>query len=379
MTMKIGIIGCGNIFDAYLRNAPHFHDLKYVACADLNAELAQHKASLYGLDAMSLDSMLERDDIEAMVNLTVPNAHAEVSLKVIAAGKHVYSEKPLAVTLAEGKAILDAAQRHGVRVGAAPDTVLGPAVQSGRAIVDSGELGTVVSGLAAVQSHGMEHWHPNPGFFYKKGGGPVLDVGPYYVSTLVNLLGPVKCVKASGTIGQAERIVTAEGPTKGDVITVETYTTLHALLTFAGGAEIALLASWDVWNSDLRPIELHGALGTLRLPDPNSFSGDLAVSVGKDRFRGIETKAMPYGAYNRDWVGDGVFRASCYRGLGLAEMASAIQAGTAHRCSGEFAFHALETMLAIEDAAASGCTVNLASSCARPPLFSAADATRLMA
>jgi predicted dehydrogenase len=220
---------------------------------------------------------------------------------------------------------------------------------------------------------------PNPSYFYKKGGGPVLDVGPYYVSTLVNLLGPVTSVKASGTIGYAERVVTTEGPTKGDVIKVETYTTLHALLSFACGAQVTLLASWDVWNSDLRPIELHGTEGTLRLPDPNSFSGDVAVSVGAKSFRSIHTNSMPFGAFNRDWVGDGVYRSSCYRGLGLADMASTIQAGVTHRCSDEFAFHVLETMLAIEDAAAGNCTVKLKSSCSRPPLLSAETATQLMA
>jgi predicted dehydrogenase len=378
MKIKIGVIGCGNIFDAYIRNAVHFRDLSYVACADLNAELAQRKASLYGLDAMSIDAMLGRENIDVVLNLTVPNAHAEVSLKAIAAGKHVYTEKPLAVTLAEGAAILDAARQGGVRVGSAPDTILGPAVQSGRAIVDSQEIGKVVSGLATVQSHGMEHWHPNPGFFYKKGGGPVLDVGPYYVSTLVNLLGPVTSVKASGTIGYAERVVTTEGPTKGDVIKVETYTTLHAMLSFASGPQVTLIASWDVWNSDLRPIELHGTEGTLRLSDPNSFSGELAVSVGAKSFRSIHTNTMPFGAFNRDWVGDGVCRSSCYRGLGLADMASAIEADVTHRCNGEFAFHVLETMLAIEDAAASNRTVNLMSSCSRPPLLTEEDATRLI-
>ena len=379
MKINIGVIGCGNIFDAYIRNAVHFRDLSYVACADLNTEIAQRKAALYGLEAMSIDAMLGRDDIDVVLNLTVPNAHAEVSLMAIAAGKHIYTEKPLAVTLAEGAAILDAARQRGVRVGSAPDTILGPAVQSGRAIVDSQEIGKVVSGLATVQSHGMEHWHPNPSFFYKKGGGPVLDVGPYYVSTLVNLLGPVTSVKASGTIGYPERVVTTEGPAKGDVIKVETYTTLHALLSFASGAHVTLLASWDVWNSDLRPIELHGTEGTLRLADPNSFSGEVAVSVGAKSFRSIHTNTMPFGAFNRDWVGDGVCRSSCYRGLGLADMASAIQAGVVHRCNGEFAFHVLETMLAIEDAAASNGTVNLRSSCSRSPRLTGEDAMRLMA
>ena len=378
MTLNVGVIGCGNISDTYFRNAPLFSDIRYVACADLDMAAAKLKAETYGVTPSSVDALLNRDDIDAVLNLTVPVAHAEIALRAIAAGKHVYTEKPLAVSLREGRDMLEAARIRGVRIGSAPDTVLGPGLQTARRILDAGEIGMTISGLGAVQSHGMEHWHPNPEFFFKKGGGPVLDIGPYYVGALVHVLGPVKRVKASGSIGYRERVVQAEGPAKGNAIKVETFTTLHALLTFASGAEIVLLASWDVWNSDLRPLELHGTMGTLRIPDPNLFSGPISVSTGASNFRTVETAALPFGAGNRDWDGDGVLRYSCYRGLGLAEMASAIERGTVHRCSAEVGYHVLETLLAIEEAAAENCVINLRSTCERPARFDAADAEQLM-
>lgn len=379
MPMKIGVIGCGNISDTYFINGPLFRDIEYVACADLNAETARQKAAKYGLKALSVDELLKRDEIDAVLNLTVPNAHAEVALRAIAAGKHVYTEKPLAVSLREGREILEAARISGVRVGSAPDTVLGPAVQTARGIIDSREVGTVISGLGSVQDYGMEHWHPNPTFFYKKGGGPVLDMGPYYISALVHMLGPVTTVQASGSIVYPQRVVKTEGPTKGTLINVETLTTLQALLSFASGAQIVFLASWDVWNSDLRPLELHATEGTLRIPDPNQFSGRLSVSVGPDDFRDIETNSLPFGSYNRDWAGTGVLSNSCYRGLGLADMAASITAGTEHRCSAEIGFHVLEILLGIEEAAFEKRIVNLDSTCERPAVLTSADAQRLLA
>ncbi len=377
MALRIGVIGCGNISDTYLRNGPLLRDVDYVACADLRPEAAAAKAAEFGLEALDIPALLAREDIDAVLNLTIPSAHAAVSLQALEAGKHVWSEKPLALSLSDAQAVLDLAEAKGLRVGAAPDTFLGPAGQEARAQIDAGAIGEVVTGLATVLSLGMEDWHPNPGFFYLEGGGPVLDMGPYYIASLVNLLGPVASVQATGRIGRRERLVTAEGPMQGQTIPVETFTTLNALLSFASGAEITLLASWDVPNADLRPIELHGTGGTLRISDPNDFGGVIAFAAPGGEFAETDTSERPFGADNRLWLGEYPF--SCYRSLGLAEMARSIGTGVPHRCSGDFALHVLEVMLAIQSAATERRCVDIASRPERPAPFSPAEAASLLA
>lgn len=376
MALNVGIIGCGNISDTYLKNASLFSDLRYAACADIRPEAAVAKAAAFGLEALSIDALLQREDIDIILNLTVPAAHAEVSISAIEAGKHVFSEKPMAVSLSEGRALLEAATNRGRRVGIAPDTILGPGLQSARAIVDEGRIGNVITGLAAVQSHGMEDWHPNPEFFYKAGGGPVLDLGPYYISALVQLLGPIREVQAVGSIGNAERLVTADGPMKGKKIKVETFTTLNALLRFQSGADVSFLSSWDVWASDLRSIELHGTDGTLRIPDPNGFGGTVSYCGRGGDFTEIDTSSSPFGADNRLW--EGQFPYSCYRGLGMADMASSIERGVPHRCSAELGLHTLEVLVALEEAARSRGSVSLSGTCNRPAALTGDEAIALM-
>jgi predicted dehydrogenase len=373
MALNVGVIGCGNISDTYFRNASLFKGLNYKACADLRPEVAAAKAGQYGVEAVTLDAMFQRDDIDIVLNLTVPVAHAEVSLRAIEAGKHVFTEKPLTISLAEGKQLLDAASAKGVRLGVAPDTILGPGVQTARAVIDRGEIGEVITGLAAVLSHGMEDWHPNPEFFFKRGGGPVLDLGPYYISAMIHLFGPIRQVQAAGRIGLAERLVTADGPMNGKSIKVETFTTLNALLSFESGAEITFIASWDVWSADLRPIELHGVDGAIRVPDPNNFGGAVAFSKRGGEFSTIDTAYMPFGADNRLWAGE--FPYSCYRGLGMADMAHSLERGVAHRCSAEVGFHALETLLAIEEAAVTHKAITLSSTCTRPEALTTQEAS----
>jgi predicted dehydrogenase len=372
MTLRVGVVGCGNISDNYFQNAPLFQDLNYVACADLRTESAAAKAAQYGVEAVTLDDLFRRDDIDLVLNLTIPAAHAEISLRAIEAGKHVFSEKPMAIDLVEAERIISAGKAKGVRVGIAPDTVLGPGVQLARGIIDEGQIGSVVTGLAAVLSHGMEDWHPNPTFFFQRGGGPVLDLGPYYISALVHLLGPVREVHAAGRIGTAERLVTAEGPMNGKSIKVETFTTVNALLSFASGAELTFLASWDVWSSDLRPIELHGTEGSLRVPDPNNFAGSISSSRPGQAFSTTETTDLPFGSNNRLWAGE--YPYSCYRGLGMADMARSIELGKPHRCSAELGLHALEVLLAMEEAAQSHRTITLKSTCDRPAILTAEEA-----
>jgi predicted dehydrogenase len=295
--MRIGLVGCGVISDVYLKNAPRFRDMVFTAASDINPDAAMKQAGRYAIEARSVKDLLASDDVDIVLNLTIPEAHAEVSLAALDAGKHVYSEKPLAATVADGVAVVAAAKARGLRIGAAPDTVLGAGVQQARALIDGGAIGRPLSGLAAVMSHGMEHWHPNPGFFFRAGAGPVFDMGPYYLSALVTLLGPVASVQAAGKIGFAERIVTTpESPVRGQSIRVETLTDVHALLLFASGAHVTFMASWDVWKHGLPPIELHGELASLRLPDPNWFGGDLLIA-GKDQdWRTIRTDDKTFGA-----------------------------------------------------------------------------------
>lgn len=377
MAMRVGLVGCGNIADIYLLNAARFRDIGFVACADLKPEAAAARAEQYGIAARPVGDLLASDDVDIVLNLTIPEAHAEVSLAALAAGKHVYSEKPLATTLAAGDAILAAAAPGGLRVGAAPDTVLGAAVQQARALIDAGEIGRPLTGLAAVLSHGMEHWHPNPGFFFRPGGGPVFDMGPYYLATLVNLLGPVASVQATGQIGFAERVVTTPGsPVLGQSIKVEVLTSAQALLEFASGAQVTFLASWDVWNHGVLPIELHGQAASLRVPDPNWFGGDLHLATDSKSWRAVETGAMAFGGAN--WPAAAP-RVANYRGLGLAEMARAIQDGRPHRASGEVARHVLAVMAGILDAATGGGRVAIDRPCERPAALGEAEARALLA
>jgi predicted dehydrogenase len=201
--MRVGIVGCGNISDIYVRNAKLFRDIEIVACADTNPAAAERLANKDSLRATDVRTLLTADDIEIILNLTLPDAHAEVSRAAIAAGKHVYSEKPLATSLQDGVALMEAAEAKGLRVGCAPDTILGAGLQSAKALIDEGRVGPIITGLAAVMSKGMEHWHPNPVVFYQKGAGPVLDLGPYYAGALTALLGPVSEVRAVGRISPA--------------------------------------------------------------------------------------------------------------------------------------------------------------------------------
>lgn len=376
MVQRVGVVGSGNISDIYIANAAAlFPGIAIVACADIRAEAAREKAARYRLKAMSVGDLIGAEEVDIVLNLTVPAAHAEVSLAAIASGKHVHSEKPVAISVADGSAILAAADTAGVRVGAAPDTVLGPGVQLSRKLMADGETGEIISGVAAVLSRGMEHWHPNPEFFYRKGAGPVLDLGPYHVAALTTLLGPVKSVRATGRIGFAERTITADGPMKGRSFRVETLTTVNALLSFRSGAELSFLASWDVWKHGMRPIELHGTKASLRVPDPDFFGGYVELSTGGAEWRPFDTAAMPLGAIN--YPADHP-RLANYRGIGLADMARAIETGRPHRCSGRFALHALAVMNGILESAGSGQPVEIAIPTDRPAPFGAADAAELL-
>jgi predicted dehydrogenase len=371
--MRVGIIGCGNISDVYVRTAKLFNDIEIIACSDIIPAAAQRLAHKYALRDMKVGALLEADDIEIILNLTLPTAHAEVSRAAIAAGKHVYSEKPLATSLQDAIALIEEAEAKGLRVGCAPDTILGAGLQTAKALIDEGHVGQMITGLAAVMSKGGEHWHPNPAAFYQMGAGPVLDLGPYYVSALTALLGPVSEVRAVGQISPLERRCGAEGPNKGKVFSVDTFTTVNAILTFANRANISFIASWDVWRHGVRPIELHGTLASIRVPDPDTFGGVVELSANTRLPNIHDAKEVALLGTQIDWfihttsgktfgginypIGNPII--ANYRSLGLAEMANAIAEGRPHRCSGRFALHALAVMIGIIEAAASGAPVQI--------------------
>ncbi|WP_274426940.1 Gfo/Idh/MocA family protein [Chelativorans sp. YIM 93263] len=372
--LGVGIIGCGNISEAYMKLSPLFRGIEVRACADMNAAAAETRAKEFNLRADTVENLLAADDIDIIVNLTIPAAHYEISKKAIEAGKHVYSEKPFVLTVEEGKALAALAKEKGVRVGSAPDTFLGGAHQLARHIVDSGAVGEIVSGTCHVMSHGMEHWHPNPDFFFKPGAGPVLDIGPYYVTNLIQLIGPVKRVGALASIPARERTILSE-PRKGEKISVETPTTIHAVMEFANGAIVTLGASWDVWHHKHANMELYGEKGSLHVPDPNFFGGELIVT---DEKKVVDTPKWqhPLSVANQEGK-DGKALAN-YRAAGLADMALAIIEGRPHRCSQEMSLHAIDVMTSILRSGELGSFVNLTTTCERPAALDIESARELL-
>ncbi len=378
-TLGVGLIGCGNISTIYLQNAPKYRGVEFRACADLRSEAADAQAQRFGLASVGVDELLKRDDIDLVLNLTVPNAHFEVSHAALTAGKHVFCEKPLCVDLDHGRTLVKEADARGLKLGCAPDTFLGAGGRLARELVDNGEVGRILSGSAFLMSHGMEHWHPDPEFFFKPGGGPILDMAPYYLSALINLIGPVARVQAISGAGFAERIISAKGQRTGDRIKVETPTNVMSLIEFVSGAQVVFCMSWDVWKHGHPPIELYGAEGSLRVPDPNFFGGAVEFTEKGGDWQIADSSAKPLGAPNwrsPNWPPEAPDRAN-YRALGLAEIASAVASGTPHRASGHLALHVLEVMTAILRAGHSGSPVDIESRPERPPAMTDADAAAL--
>jgi predicted dehydrogenase len=374
--LAVGVVGCGNIAGTYLRNAPLFKGVAVRACADISATAAQARAHEFGIRALSVEALLAADDVDLVLNLTVPSAHFAISMAALSAGKHVFTEKPLATTAADGRRLVAEARSRGLALGSAPDTFLGEAGRLARRLVDEGAIGRVVAGTAFMMTRGMEHWHPNPQFYYQSGGGPMLDMGPYYLTMLVNLLGPATRVTALATTGTAERTITAAGPLHGTSFAVGTPTTIMALIAFANGATINVGMSWDVFRHGNQPIELHGTEGSLRLPDPDTFGGAVALSAHGAAWQAMPTHTATFGQIN--WPSAAPDRAN-YRMLGLADLAHSLAASAPPRASGEVALHVLEIAEAILQAAATGASVNIADSAARPAAMSESDAAALRA
>jgi predicted dehydrogenase len=349
--VKVGVIGAGKIFPAYVEGCRAFSILELDAVADMDAARAAQQAAEHGVPrALSVDALLADPAIQIVANLTVPNVHAAVSLAAIAAGKHVYTEKPLAVTRADGQRIVQAATDQGVRLGSAPDTFLGGGQQTCRKLVDDGWIGEPVAAVAFMAGHGPEGWHPNPDFFYQVGGGPLLDMAPYYLTSLVNLLGPVRRVAGSARISFPERIATSREHF-GRRLPVEVPTHVAALLDFAAGPVATLITSFDIWHANLPRIEVYGSEGTLCVPDPNIFGGAVRVR----RAGAAEWSEVPL-----------LFDDKVGRGIGVADLAYAITTGRQQRAGGELAYHVLDIMAAVEESSAAGRHILLESACARP-------------
>lgn len=374
--LRIGVIGCGNIAMTYLRNAALFRGIAVTACADLLPQQAALRAREFGLRAMTVPELLAAPDIDLVINLTVPAAHADITHAALAAGKHVFTEKPLGVTAADGARLVEDAAARGLMLGSAPDTFLGAAGRRARQLLDEGAIGRVVTGTAFMLGRGMEHWHPNPAFYYQKGGGPVLDMGPYYITMLVNLLGPAKRVMGMATQGAAERLITAPGPLQGTSFPVSTPTTLLSLIEFASGAVIAFGASWDVYRHSQVPIALHGTAGSLHLPDPDTFGGTISLSRHGTPWEEIDTSGDLYGQIN--WPYAAPDRAN-YRMLGIADLAAGLRKGRPPRASGSLALHVLEVLEAILRSGESGQPVEMATTVTQPPLLAEPDAQSYLA
>ena len=347
---RVGIVGCGNVTDQYLRGCAPYPVIELAACADIDPDRAAALSTKGGFPALPIDALLADPTIELVLNLTPPTVHADVSRVAIAAGKHVYSEKPLATTLEDATAILDDADAAGVRVGGAPDTFLGGGLQTARAIIDAGSIGEPIAANAAVLHLGPERWHPNPAFFYGPGGGPMLDIGPYYVGALVGLLGPITEVSAVARGGGEERRIES-GPRAGETFPSTVPTTVVATYTFESGAVGGFSASFDVIASEVPHIEIHGTEGSLSMGDPNTFDGYV--------------RSHPIDATG--WTDVPLaFDAKVGRGIGLADMIEAIRSGRPHRASGALAYHVLEVLVASGTAAATHRTVAVASRVPRP-------------
>lgn len=348
---KIGIIGCGNIVGAYFQGCGMFPMLEIKACADIMPDRAEKVAKEYGCQAMTVDELLADPEIKIVINLTIPRVHAEVSLQVIEAGKSVHTEKPLAVAREDGKKVLQAAEANGVRVGCAPDTFLGAGIQTCAKLINDGWIGKPIAATAFMMGHGPEAWHPDPEFFYKVGGGPMFDMGPYYLTALITLLGPATRVSGSTRITFPERLITSQ-PKFGTKVAVETPTHLAGTVDFASGAVATVVMSFDVWAANLPCIEIYGTEGSMSVPDPNCFGGPVKIRrAGAD---GWTEMPLSHGYATQG------------RGIGVADMAYAMKSGRKHRANGEQGYHVLDLMHSFAESSNSGKHVILESTCIQP-------------
>lgn len=350
--MRVAVIGCGNISPTYLRQLVAAPELNVVAVADRDPSRAQARGEEFGVPAAPSPETVIRDEtVDLVVVLTPPESHADLAREVVSAGKHVYVEKPLALDLESGRELLAMADRQGVRVGCAPDTFLGDGMQTCKDLMDSGTIGRPIAATATMMCHGHESWHPSPHFYYQPGGGPMLDMGPYYLTALVSLIGPITRVIGLSRSFSSERVIGSE-PFRGQTIPVETPTHIVGIVEFASGVVAQVAMSFDVWRHSLPHIEIYGTEGTLQTPDPNGFGGAVRYACAGD----AQWRESPLRARHPE----------AERGLGVRDMAVSIHEGTPHRASGALAFHVLEAMLALRDCGETGGITRLTTTVGRP-------------
>ena len=350
--LKVGIIGCGNVSDKYVQASVHFDGFELVACADLDPGRAQALAGRSGIArALTIEQLLNDGEIELVLNLTAPSVHGTVAIEALRSGKHVYGEHPLAQKRREAREMIGLARQKNLRIGCAPDTFLGAGLQTCRALIDEGAIGEPVGGTAFIMGPGVESWHPDPASFYKKGGGPLFDMGPYYLTALTTLLGPVRRVCASARITSPERNISSQ-PLAGQKIQVETPTHIATILDLDSGPIITLTASFDVKAHAMPAMEIYGSEATLSLPDPNTFCGTPRIRrLGESDWTNIPL----HQGYSEE----------C-RGIGLADLAAAINSGREHRANAHTAYHVLDIMHSALDSSETERHIEISSSMTRP-------------
>ena len=379
---KIGLIGCGHIAETYFRAEKYFNNIKIIKCADINEKASKRCALNFGIKSVTVNELLKDKEIEIILNLTIPKAHYQISKKALINGKHVYSEKPLAINLNDGKKLLKISKKKKLYLGNAPDTFLGGGIQKSKELVEKNIIGNVKLGNAVFAFPGIQSYHPNPEpWFTKKEGGPVIDMGPYYITALVNLLGPAK--KVTGTIIQGQKYRTIGiGPKKGKKFKVECPTTYLSTITFKNNSIIRLTLSFDVIAHQRNHIELYGEKGSMIVPDPNMFGGSvLTCNKLGDNWKEFKTTKMPLGRINirtQSSRANETPTNANYRGVGLSEMAYSIENKRKHLCSGEISLHVLDIITSIMKAARSGKIQYINTFCAKPKKFSKLDIKKLL-
>ncbi len=355
--INVGIVGCGQISSIYLEAPRKFDILDIKACADIDMERARAQAKRYGVPkACSVDELLADPDIDIVLNLTPPQVHAEIGLAAIGAEKATYSEKPLGINREQGKALLAAGKARQRHIGCAPDTFLGGGLQTCIKLIDDGAIGFPVAATAFMLCHGHESWHLNPEFYYQPGGGPMFDMGPYYLTALIAMLGPVRRVTGSVRTTFPERLITSK-PKYGTTIKVNVPTHIAGILDFTSGVVATIITSFDVWSHQLPSIEVYGSEGTIVVPDPNGFEGPVYIRKARDsQWQNV--------SLTHAYTGNS-------RGIGVADMAYAMRSGRAHRASADLAYHVLDIMEAFHDSSREGCHIELTSQCERPAPLSA--------
>ncbi len=370
---KVGLIGCGHIAETYFRAHKYFNNFKIIKCADINNIAAKRCAKTYKIKSVSVNELLKDKEVQIILNLTIPNAHYLIAKKSLLNGKHVYSEKPLAVNYKDGKELIKIAKRKNLFIGNAPDTFLGGGNQKARELLDQNIIGNVKFGTAVFAFPGIQSYHPNPEpWFAKKGGGPVIDMGPYYLTALVNLLGPVKEVSSISSKGVEKRII-GIGLKKGKKFKVKCPTTYFSNIKFQNGTMIRLTLSFDVISHLRNHIELYGDNGSMIVPDPNMFGGSVLISkkLGST-WKHYKTNKMSLGKINirtqSSRANESPTNAN-YRGVGLAEMIYSIQKKKKHRCNGDLSLHVLNIISAIHVSAQKNKKQKISIKCDRPKPF----------